>query len=103
MADPSMIERVALAISIEDECGLAIRGRRALCDDPEAQEPSPAPCRCRSVARAAIEAMREPTPAMIAAGDWNPWEGTSESFAEIGWKYMIDAALTPPQPKNERL
>lgn len=63
---------------------------------------------CRAVAsaaaRAAIEAMREPTEAMAIAGGGEPYLATSEQplvFAEIReviaveniWQAMIDAAL----------
>lgn len=61
----------------------------------------------RSIAaRAAIEAMREPTPEMLkAAGKW--WEATLHN-AKTGWENgeiiylsMIDAALSEGQPQKE--
>lgn len=45
-------------------------------------------------ARAAIEAMRQPTQAMIEAGAVGSGED-SEAVAEGAWEYMIDAALKP--------
>jgi hypothetical protein len=42
-------------------------------------------------ARAAIAAMREPTPAMIKAG-WEKLAGGGHTLADI-WRAMIDAAL----------
>lgn len=45
-------------------------------------------------ARDAIEAMREPTPAMEAAGDENFNLGY-ETCAAMTWHSMIDAALAP--------
>lgn len=46
-------------------------------------------------ARAAIEAMREPTKAMIEAG----WADAQAEDAGATWKSMIDAALAEPAPK----
>jgi hypothetical protein len=42
-------------------------------------------------ARAAIAAMREPTPAMVKAG-WEKLAGGGHTLADI-WRAMIDAAL----------
>lgn len=47
------------------------------------------PCRCRELASAAIEVMRIPTQAMIAAGAWEDGAGT----ALLVWRAMVDAAL----------
>jgi hypothetical protein len=50
----------------------------------------------RKSARAAIEAMREPTGVMIAQGSWAS-DGRNEigsTGAKNAWRKMIDAALT---------
>jgi hypothetical protein len=53
----------------------------------------------RHAARTAIEALREPTEAMIEAAEkWDsPYEGESgiPADAETHWQAMIDAALKP--------
>jgi hypothetical protein len=70
-----MIERVALAISGSDDAAniLGIHRDRA---------------------RLAIEAMREPTSGMIAAGDEIiPDNATYEDNAANAYRYMIDEAL----------
>lgn len=49
----------------------------------------------RRIARAAIEAMREPTKAMrlaIAAADW---QGSTDMNWDDGYRVMVDAALSP--------
>ena len=46
-------------------------------------------------ARAAIEAMREPTEAMVDAFVWYGHGKTIGDVARIGWQSMIDAALSP--------
>jgi hypothetical protein len=48
----------------------------------------------RALARAAIEAMREPTKAMIEAGASGSGED-SEDVATGAWESMIDVALKP--------
>ncbi|RWK39219.1 hypothetical protein [Mesorhizobium sp.] len=86
-----MIERVAKAI---DEC-------------PE----WPAKTYRERMARAAIEAMREPTPEMVETGHANiaPWWSCAMQYTEdyantrkaahSAFRGMIDAALSPsPQP-----
>lgn len=45
-------------------------------------------------ARAALEAMREPTPAMFDAAE--SWGDDAERDLRF-WQAMIDAALTPPR------
>lgn len=45
---------------------------------------------CRPAARAAIEAMREPTKAMIEAGEWR---SDGECAVSDAWEEMIDTAL----------
>ena len=79
----SMIERVARAIS-----------------DAEQENPGDYNVMRRAQARAAIEAMREPTPAMLAACMTNP-PGlvTAESLDDLAligkdWAAMIDSALS---------
>lgn len=44
------------------------------------------------MARAAIAAMREPTEAMIEAGQAEEWTGKREAVESV-WGAMIDAAL----------
>jgi hypothetical protein len=68
----SMVERVSRAIRLSlDETGYY----------PDA-------------ARAAIEAMREPTPEMIEAGNIPGWDDSvSVGLSEEIWPAMIDAAL----------
>lgn len=51
-------------------------------------------CRCREAARAAIEAMREPTDAMAESTHWGPATGATV------WRTMIDAALGKPPYKG---
>ena len=56
------------------------------------------------MAEAAIEAMREPTEAMLKAGDVPGWDDsvTVGHSAEV-WEAMISAALsTPPEADNEQ-
>lgn len=89
-----MIERVAKAI-------LATTGEPTMWDHyaPGTQE------HYRSMARAAIEAMREPTAAMIEVGDasvdldWSlePGEGLDGVDVTPAWRAMIDAALGTPE------
>ena len=48
-------------------------------------------------ARAAIAAMREPTPEVLTAGDlWVTANEFGESLTESAWRAMIDAALSTP-------
>lgn len=73
LVDPSMVERVALAISYVTEA------------------PQP---RSREMARAAIAAMREPTDAIINAGGQYFY---AASMADR-WRAMIDCALAEARP-----
>jgi hypothetical protein len=68
-----MVERVALIM-------------RAACAQPDTWE---------NRARAAIEAMREPTEAMIAASN-REWDGRMSHRSSGAWRAMIDAALAEP-------
>lgn len=69
--DP-MIDKVAMAISMVDGF-LSTR-------------------QCFDYARAAVEAMREPTSSMVEAGRW-----PAEDDGPVAcWKAMIDAALAEP-------
>lgn len=73
-----MVERVARALANEE--GYAY---------------DPVPYNRR--ARAAIEAMREPTDAMVDAGGWLGGEnGVGDSSARVVWTGMIEAALVKP-------
>lgn len=54
---------------------------------------------CRLLARAAIEAMREPTDAMFEAA--KPY-GLCMSALDDAWCDMIDVALSPAQPIEEK-
>ena len=80
-----MIERVAKALSEREGSGpwegglMGERGREMW----------------RATARAAIEAMREPTSEMAFADDVKEWPDD----AKAAWRAMIDAALTPSLEK----
>ena len=92
-----MIERVARAIFTE--ANAASSGYGEWCTDDMAN----------AAARAAIEAMREPTEAMIDAGDdICPIARGTESHKMSGgvvpedyWRAMIDAVLSPPLAHGE--
>lgn len=57
----------------------------------------------RMFARAALEAMREPTEAMVAAGSIRGIRDDRRSDAENCWLAMIDAALSDqPRPTEEK-
>jgi len=60
----------------------------------------------KKAARAAIEAMREPTEEMLAAGQWTISDNLTVSVcvennrkAREIWQSMIDAALPPHKPQ----
>lgn len=72
-----MIERVARAMA-------------ALITEP-GQHPDSQMPHCLALARAAIEAMREPTEAMLAWGE--QWGLPSDPMGLKRWQEMIDAAL----------
>lgn len=97
-----MVEKVAMALApmIAESSAYWCEGRKWMdCSLGEK-------CECRGYAfagaRAAIAAMREPTEAMVAAGDKGIDECYSTVYgeqditpsAEIVWGNMIDAALT---------
>lgn len=54
---------------------------------------------CRLLARAAIEAMREPTDAMVDAAYGRERTGTERG----NWRAMIDAALTETQASSSEI
>jgi len=78
MAENEMIERVAQAILAKVPLGYGM----TIAESDE-------------YARAAIEAMREPTEAMVDAFVWYGHGKTIGDVARIGWQSMIDAALSP--------
>jgi hypothetical protein len=87
-----MIDRVA---------GALLMRSRSVMDGPN----YPSPADCEHLARAAIEAMRDPTPEMVLAGWKSPgWDDTgcadSESAADV-WRAMIDTALADPLPVHK--
>lgn len=75
-----MIERVAKAIMTANDQSTGIRFSYL----------------CHDMARAAIEAMREPTRAMVEAAhdklDWGYPDGVDANFY-VAWEEMIDEAL----------
>jgi hypothetical protein len=81
MSEKAMVERVRVAIM------------RAYDDAPDGEEPE-------AMARAAIEAMREPTKAMVSAGclldEDLEWAEHDYAVPKI-WGTMIDAALKEPK------
>ena len=77
----SMIERVRLAL--ETRWG---------------QRP---PAKWDDMARVAIEAMREPTPEMVAASN-REWDGRMSHRSTGAWQAMIGAALAPTLPDEDR-
>lgn len=56
MPSKEQIEAAAIAIMIEDECGLMVNGKRALCDDASCGDAVELKCICRSQASAALSA-----------------------------------------------
>ena len=80
-----MVERVAKAITE------AFEREGRVFDDGQAE----------TLARAAIEAMREPTEAMTKAGDLPGWDDSvSVGLSGEVWNAMIDAALAPPRSRR---
>lgn len=82
-----LIERVAMAIHRVG--GDAVLAGMSWEDAPEANREQ-----ARREARAAIEAMREPTDLMTRAGSLEGPEGFDGWFAEKVWQRMIDKALS---------
>lgn len=77
-----MVEKVAQAVCLTQWGGYPMeRGER---------EAWPQWAQALKVARAAIEAMREPTEAMIAAGAWSNYGWTREQSIERGKEAVYD-------------
>jgi hypothetical protein len=96
----SMVERVARAIAVAQVCGLDFKdGQRSLCTDPRVgvDQRVVSDCDCMRSARAAIEAMREPTEAMEnAARDWSAakyGKPIGKDASNGCWQCQINAAL----------
>jgi hypothetical protein len=92
-----MVERVTKAVRNAREmslCGLCDRGYRRLTR-----------CSCEEIARAVIEAMREPTERMLDSGAC--YEDQDHRFIAEGdisrdiWRAMIDSALQPATDTGE--
>lgn len=92
-----MNNRLAEALYIAD-CFRGVETGGAAIDVPAHQRPAWDPVHYGNLARVAIQAMREPTQAMVIAAERE--HGFVEGFAaEAGWRTMIDAALSgPPSP-----
>lgn len=98
-----MIERVARGLH-DSEAAVLDNGLAPFERQPEGYRNR----MCRR-ARAAIEAMREPTEAMISAGeatrtdclDWSPepGEGLDGFDPRPAWQAMVDAALKDADPR----
>lgn len=91
MTDSTMVEKVAEAIWQAEWARAGNRGARRIPwtdNSPEHME------RYRFLARAAIEAMMEPTTAMLKAGDIPGWDDsvTVDLAGEI-WQAMLSEAL----------
>lgn len=89
-----MVERVAEALDASLSKGCYVDAR----DDGHDTTVDGA-CDLFEIARAAIEAMREPTLSMedaaVPNGSW--WD---DSCAKVVWRNMIDAALTAAAPSS---
>jgi hypothetical protein len=75
--EETMVERCATAVMISDGCGYSVEGEHVLCDNLSALKGLPDPygkplyrevCDCRAAAIAVIDALMEPTAAMVVAG-----------------------------------
>jgi hypothetical protein len=93
-----MVGRITQAIRDKRDMSLC-----ALCD----RHGHTIRCSCEEMARAAIEAMREPTAAMVEAGDDaqtetdGPYSGEQVAMlSAVPWRAMIDAAPSP-NPKRD--
>jgi hypothetical protein len=80
----SMVEKVARALFAEEWRGTTMKPQQAL-DDAEREY-------WFNAARAAIEAMREPSEEMVAAGDDWGWDPLGAHTREV-WQAMLSAAL----------
>lgn len=93
-----MIERVARAVMIEDTCGYSLGEERVFCDDARLDDDlRRRVCACKDTARAALEAMRDPTDWMITMGacyeDQDHLIVDEGAIASDVWKAMIGAAI----------
>jgi hypothetical protein len=87
-----MVEKVARALT-GHVCG------QCRCSNSSGWANAEADCACRQAARAAIEAMKEPTQAMVGALNY---EALCSGNPEDGWRAAIAAALSPsPPPPSE--
>ena len=95
MYDETMVERVAQALFDVELGNGAWDDLLSNAKVHQLTRPTGTEARYLSRARAAIEAMREPTPAMIAAWSQpsNLEEYTDKNCARADWQAMIDAAL----------
>lgn len=92
-----MIERVAKAMQADDGSPCISRLKFDLCRSGDG-------CICRSLARAAIEAMREPTLDMIEEGAFVSHDGddiVGRSRAKVCYRAMIDQALAELGPQRD--
>jgi hypothetical protein len=90
-----MVERVAKGL--EAACGeqMGCNSDRCCCWGADQVMQCMMGVSLGALARAAIEAMREPTEGMIKAGAPHHWEGPNDIYAdaEDAWRAMIAAAL----------
>lgn len=97
-AATAMVERVAMALFARDVAILARRREPAGTWEENAERQP----EYRAGARAAIEAMREPSGWMVTAGsnaEIDTWNGRGKTFADDPspiYRAMIDAALAEP-------
>lgn len=92
MKTSGMVERVARALHTVDDA----RSRPDLAVEWEACLPVYQKMKLEE-ARAAIDAMREPTEAMMDASN-REWDGRMSYRSSGAWRAMVDAALSEPQP-----
>lgn len=126
----SKLEQVAEAVREASVCGMTLDGQRVFCDHPGLADKTNGygqslrfdECDCKKIARAAIGAMRDPTPEMeddeamaialheelrkqqafsiekhgkIALGTF--------PFSQIVWRHMIDATLLAEDAKTREM
>jgi hypothetical protein len=96
MTEQSMVERVARAIWVAREMGFSPRLRRMEPDDIDMSTGTWATCLAQ--ARAAIEAMREPTAGMLRYGAQHipDTQHNTEVCALDVYQAMVDTALATP-------